>query len=57
MRGVDRTSGALFSYVDIESRIAADHPLRAIRRLADAALAELDRAPVAVSGPDLVVLK
>jgi transposase len=44
MRGEDRTSGALFSYVDIESRIAADHPLRAIRRLTDAALAELDRA-------------
>ena len=43
MRGEDRTSGALFSYVDIESRIGANHPLRAMRRLTDAALVELDR--------------
>ena len=33
MRGEDRTSGALFSYVDVEARIAANHPLRAMRRL------------------------
>ena len=44
MRGEDRTSGALFSYVDVEARIAAKHPLRAMRRLTNAALAELDRA-------------
>ena len=42
MRGEDRTSGALFSYVDVEARIAANHPLRAMRRLINAALAELD---------------
>jgi len=42
MRGEDRTSGALFSYVNIEARIGANHPLRAMRRLTDAALAELD---------------
>jgi transposase len=42
MRGEDRTSGALFSYVDVEARIGANHPLRAMRRLTDAALAELD---------------
>jgi Transposase domain (DUF772) len=42
MRGVDRTSGALFSYVDVEARIAAKHPFRAMRRLTNAALAELD---------------
>jgi transposase len=42
MRGEDRTSGALFSYVDIEARIAAKHPLRAMRGLTNAALAELD---------------
>ena len=36
--GEDRTSGALFSYVDVEARIAARHPLRAMRRLTDAAL-------------------
>lgn len=44
MRGEDRTSGALFSYVDIEARIPAKHPLRTMRRLTNAALAELDRA-------------
>jgi transposase len=44
MRGEDRTSGALFSYVDVEARIPAKHPLRAMRRLSNAALAELDQA-------------
>ena len=42
MRGEDRTSGALFSYVDAEARIPANHPLRAMRRLVNAALAGLD---------------
>jgi transposase len=42
MRGEDRTSGALFSYVDVEARIGAKHPLRAMRRVTNAALAELD---------------
>jgi hypothetical protein len=31
MRGDDRQSGSLFSYVDLEARVAADHPLRTIR--------------------------
>lgn len=31
MRGEDRSNGQLFSYVDIESRIHAWHPLRLIR--------------------------
>ncbi len=44
MRGEDRTSGALFSYVDIEARIPAKHPLRTMRRLTNAALADLDLA-------------
>jgi len=35
MRGEDRTLGALFSYVDIEARIPARHPLQAMRRLRD----------------------
>ena len=42
MRGEDRTSGALFSYVDVEARIPAKHPLRAMWRLTNAALAELE---------------
>jgi len=41
MRGADRRSGELFSYVDLERRVRPDHPLRAIRSLSDAALAEL----------------
>ena len=42
MRGADERSGSLFSYVDLESRVPADHPLRAIRVIVNAAVAELD---------------
>jgi transposase len=42
MRGSDDSSGSLFSYVDVESRIRRDHPLRRIREIANAALAALD---------------
>ena len=31
MRGSDEQSGSLFSYVDLETRVPKDHPLRAIR--------------------------
>jgi transposase len=41
MRGSDSCSGALFSYVDLEARVRRDHPLRSIRRFADAALEAL----------------
>jgi len=41
MRGSDERSGSLFSYVDLEARVRADHPLRAIRDLANAALGDL----------------
>ena len=41
MRGSDEHSGALFSYVDLEKRVRADHPLRAVRALTDAALEAL----------------
>src|SRR5574337_1027313 len=44
MRGEDRTSGTLFSSVDVEARISANYPLRAMRRLTNAALAELNGA-------------
>src|SRR5579864_7230895 len=43
MRGVDGRSGSLFSYVDIEARVAVDHPLRQIRELVNEALASLNR--------------
>ena len=42
MRGLDRTSGSLFSYVGIAVRIPAKHPLRAIREIVNDALAALD---------------
>src|ERR1700746_1764660 len=42
MRGSDERNGELFSYVDIEERIAAAHPLRAIRTLVNEVLAALD---------------
>ncbi len=48
MRGEDRTSRALFSYVDVEARIPAKRPLRAMRRVTNAALAELDAAFLAL---------
>ena len=42
MRGTDETSGSLFSYVDLEDRIPARHPLRKIRQVVNDALASLD---------------
>ena len=43
MRGEDQGSEGFFSYLRLETRIPADHPLRAIRELVDAALAQLSR--------------
>ena len=42
MRGTDETSGSLFSYVDLEGRIPARHPLRKVRQVVNDALASLD---------------
>ena len=42
MRGSDQRSGSLFSYVDLESRVRRDHPLRPIREIVNGALAELN---------------
>ena len=41
MRGEDRRSGGLFSYVDLEARVPRDHPLRPIRAIVDDALSAL----------------
>ena len=38
MRGGDKRTGELFSYVDLEKRVRSDHPLRAIRGLVNEAL-------------------
>jgi transposase len=43
-RGEDEHAERLFSYVRLETRISADHPLRAIRELVDAALKDLSRS-------------
>ena len=42
MRGTDAAAGSLFSYVDLEERIPARHPLRKIRQVVNDALASLD---------------
>jgi transposase len=42
MRGSDAISGSLFSYVDVEERIPATHPLRTIRTIVNEVLAALD---------------
>lgn len=41
MRGSDGRTGSLFSYVDVETRVRGDHPLRPIRAVANGALADL----------------
>jgi transposase len=41
MRGTDERSDSMFSYVSLEARVPADHPLRAIRRITDRALERL----------------
>ena len=41
MRGSDQRSGSLFSYVDLESRVRGDHPLRPIREIVNGALSNL----------------
>jgi transposase len=44
MRGTDEASGSLFSYVDLEARIPARHPLHTIRQVVNEALSSLDAA-------------
>ncbi len=41
MRGNDEQQGAVFSYLNPEERIPAEHPLRRIRAMVDAALREM----------------
>jgi transposase len=42
MRGSDARSGSLFSYVDLEQRVPAGHPLRVIKSIVDDVLVALD---------------
>lgn len=41
MRGIEAEQPVLFSYVNLESRVPRDHPLRTIKSLVDKALTEL----------------
>ena len=41
MRGPDLQQAAMFSYLTLERRVPADHPLRSMRRLTDRALARI----------------
>src|SRR3981189_3174427 len=42
MRGSDVRTGELFSYVDLEQRVPAKHPLRLVRGVVNEVLAALD---------------
>src|SRR3954468_10939984 len=48
MRGADRQSGKLFSYLSPESLVPQEHPLRSIRLLVNAALERLSPAFAAI---------
>jgi hypothetical protein len=44
MRGNDdQQQPGMFSYVSLEERIRGDHPLRGVRKLADAVLREMSK--------------
>src|SRR5450631_2481273 len=53
MRGSDKRTGSLFSYVDLEDRVPAKHPLRLIRRIVNDVLVALDAefAKMYATGP------
>ena len=51
MRGGDDRTGELFSYVDLEARVRADHPLRAIRAIVNEALTALEREFASLYSP------
>ena|SRR5437763_5492888 len=42
MLGDERIQEGMFSYVSLEQRVPADHPLRAVRKLTDIVLGSLD---------------
>ena len=42
MRGTDEITGSLFSYVDLEERVPARHPLRKVREIVNDALTSMD---------------
>ncbi|MBW8072073.1 MAG: hypothetical protein GJU77_00025 [Ferrovum sp.] len=42
MRGIDVQPRDLFSYIQLEQRVPSKYPLRAIRKMVDVALSEMD---------------
>ena len=52
MRGSDTRTGELFSYVDLEKRVPAKHPLRLVRRVVNNILAALDGDFAKAYAPD-----
>lgn len=57
MRGRQNPQASMLAFVDVEGRVRADHPIRAIRGVADEALAELsglfDRMYAEVGRPSI----
>jgi len=57
VRGRQNPQGSMLAFVDLEARVRADHPIRAIRRLADEALGDLsalfDRMYAEVGRPSI----
>lgn len=51
MRGGDDQTGELFSYVNLEKRVSSNHPLRAIRKIANEALSQMERDFAALYSP------
>src|ERR1700680_3834976 len=51
MRGGDKRTGELFSYVDLEKRVRSGHPLRAIGGLVNEALVALEHEFSALYAP------
>jgi transposase len=51
MRGADKNQSPMFSYLSPEERVPADHPLRSIRRMTDAALAALSQTFASLYSP------
>ncbi len=51
MRGEDGSSGSLFSYVDLEARVPATHPLRVIRGIVNDVLGSLSLEFAALYSP------
>jgi transposase len=51
VRGSDAVSGKLFSYVDLENRVPANHPLRVIRQIVNATLVAMSTEFAALYSP------